>query len=438
MSGETEKLAEIISQLSLGSYLREDTKVHAEEKQEISEKIEVALRSMIDEPERTSQHTKHTLEFIEALWKKYDCKSIAELFRSFVTVEPALLSLGGARDHFVHTFHVFLFGLRIISQIITKMGSDSKHCLKIRDESAKTCVFSYPYNYKERIFYIWTLASTFHDIGFPLEHLPEIEQGLGKFAEYTKYRIAPLYFRLDYAEIIQLDSYLRLMSTLYGGKLVPKEVEEGIWVYRRSEYPHFYKVLISALRDRNHGILSSLILFRVIEDVFLVHSPSTKYRLSPEQFNEYVKYVYNEDISRAALAISLHHLKKETYPPVQKVKFSEYPLAFLLILADEFQQFLRKAVDLGQERVILKKIPSINVAVRGRMVVVKIRYEIDDKEASEIKTLMNEEDISIALRRFWTHSTKILERRLASEKRCKISLGVCKDGKTIFSWTLPR
>lgn len=438
MSRKTEKLAEIISQLALGSYLREDNEVHAKEKQEISKTIEVVLQSMINEPERTLQHTKYTLEFIEALWKKYDCKNVAEFFKSFAKVEPALLSLGGTRDHFVHTFHVFLFGLRIISQIITEMGADSKDCLKIRDESIKTCMFSYPYNYKERIFYIWILASTFHDIGFPLEHLPEIEQGLRNFAEYSRYRIAPLYFRLDYAEVIQLDSYLRLISTLYGGKLVLKKVEKDIWIYERSEHPHFHKVLISALRDRNHGILSSLILFKVIEDIFLVYSPDKKYRLDPDQFNTYVKYIYNEDISRAALAISLHHLKKETYPPVRKIKFSEYPLAFLLILADEFQEFLRKTVDLGQEKIILKKLPGINVKICDRTVAVTIQYELDDKEASEMKTLTNEKDISKALKRFWTDSTRILERRLLGEELCKITLRVCKDGKTIFNWTLPR
>lgn len=432
-----EKLAKIVSQLALDAYLREDTNEHKREKREISEKIELVLQSMMNEPQETSKHTTYTLKFIEELWKKYDCKEVADFFKDFARMEPALLSLGGARDHFLHIFHVFLFGLRIISQIISKMGEESKNALKIIDEDEKTCVFSYAYNFKERIFYTWTLASTFHDIGFPLEHLPQIERGIKDFADYCKYDIAPLYFKLDYSDISELDRYLRLMSTLYGGKLAFKKIEKDVWVYEKKEHPYFHKVLISALRERNHGIISSLILFRVIEDIFLFPSQETKYKLTPDSFNRYIEYFYNDDIARVGLIISMHHLKRETLPPMPKIKFSEYPLAFLLILADEFQQFLRKTTDLGQEKIMLKKIPDIDVEIRNNRVTIKIEYELDDSEALEIKKLMKIEDLDGSVKSFWSGSTKILERRLSSEDKYKVLLKIRKDGKLIYDWILP-
>lgn len=398
--------------------------------------IETVLTSLIHDPKNTMQHTRLTLAFLRILWKKYDCEKIAEFFERFAKIEPTLLSLGGTRDHFLHILHVFLFGLRIISKIISEAGDASKEILKIKDEDEEACVFSYPYNYKERIFYLWTLASTFHDVGYPLEYLPIIEKGLQDFADFCKYSITPLYFQLDYTDIIELDNFFKLISGLYGGKLEFETIDNDISVYKKIEHPYFYKVLISAFRERDHGVISSLILLRVIEDIFLFPSDDSKYPLNPTHFNKYVKYVYNNDIIRMALIISLHNLNKSKSPPIPKIKFSEFPLAFILILVDELQEFLRRKLNIREEKIILRKIPDIDINFEDNVLSIIIKYTLDDKEIIEIKNKTQIESLEEALNKFWHYSTKTLENRLKSESKFAFILEMWKDSKILYKWVL--
>ena len=437
MDKKEEFYDKIIRELNLDNFLGERSDTHKMEKRDIKNQIKLVLSSLIHHPEKTIQHTNLTLKFLRIVWKKYDCEKIANLFEQFAKIEPTLLSLGGTRDHFLHSFHVFLFGLRIISKIISEMKTESQNILKIRDESKKTCMFSYPYNYKERLFYIWTLASTFHDIGYPLEYLPKIEKGLQEFTDFCKYTITPLNFQLDYTDIIELDTNLRLISGLYGGKLAFKEIEPEVYAYEKIEHLYFYKVLISAFRERDHGVLSAIILLRVIEYIFLFPLEyQSKYPLEPLDFNNYIKYYYNNDIVRMALIISLHNLRGENIPRVPKIKFSEFPLGFILILADEFQEFLRKKTNLREERIILKKIPDIEVIKDENGLSIIIKCLLDEIEISEIKKITEIEDIDKALELFWKDSTKSLERRLLSESKYKVIFETWKDNEILYKWSL--
>jgi len=425
----------IIKELNLDNFLEDRSNKHKQEKQDIKDQIEKVLTSLMFEPKNTHQHTKETLIFLKILWKKYDCIKIANFFEHFARIEPTLLSLGGTREHFLHIFHVFLFGLRIISKIISIMDTDSQKILKIKDENEDTCVFPRHYNYKERIFYLWTLASTFHDIGYPLEYLPEIKEGFQKFTDIFNYKITPLNFQLDYSDIVELDPNFRLISRLYGGKLTFTEIEPD--VYEKIEHTHFHKVLISAFRKRNHGILSAIILLRLIERIFLFPKEfDSKYPLTPEEFNKYTKYFYNNDIARAALIISLHNLKGNNLPEISQIKFSEFPLAFILILTDEFQEFLRRKTDLGEEKIILKNIPNIDVIKEENELTIKIKYYLGDKEISEIKEDTKSEDLKEALDIFWQGSIESLEKRLSSETNYKVIFETWKDNKIVYEWIL--
>lgn len=435
METKEEFLRKIIKELNLDNFLEDISNEHKQEKQDLKNQIERLLTSLIFEPKKTLQHTEETLIFLKILWKKYDCIKITNFFEYFAKIEPTLLSLSGKRDHFLHIFHVFLFGLRIISKIISIMDTDSQKILKIKDENEDTCVFPRPYNYKERIFYLWTLASIFHDIGYPLQYLPEIKEGFQKFTDFCNYKITPLNFQLDYSDIIELDPNFRLISRLYGGKLTFTEIEPD--VYEKIKHTHFHKVLISAFRERNHGILSAVILLRLIEHIFLFPKEfDSKHPLTPEEFNKYTKYFYNNDIARAALIISLHNLKGKNLPEMSQIKFSEFPLAFILILADEFQEFLRKKTYLGEEKIILKRIPDIEVIKEENELSIIIKCLIDDEEISEITKITEREDLKEALVIFWRDSTGSLEKRLSSESKYKVIFETWKENKIVYRWIL--
>ena len=141
----------------------------------------------------------------------------------------------------------------------------------------------------------------------------------------------------------QLYQYFDSLSSLYGGNLEP--IDRGT-KYRRPGRPYHYlsKLLGREFDQRNHGVLSGFFMWKTIEEVFLVDR-SGKYKLGADEFNIYTEYVLEQDVARAALAISLHaidaHGDPPVYPKVFPLSFGKSPLAFLLILSDELQEYLR-------------------------------------------------------------------------------------------------
>lgn len=75
----------------------------------------------------------------------------------------------------------------------------------------------------------------------------------------------------------------------------------------------------------------------------------------------YKDYIFNQDINRAALSIALHNLSPYDYPKIFSIRFSIYPLTFLLIVIDEIQEYFRPHnIELAEiER--LKGFPNVTV-----------------------------------------------------------------------------
>ena len=426
----------IKEQIDLDLFLRDHTIKHKNEKKSISDKLQKVISNLIYEPEKIGKHIAFTIDFIKEIWKKYDREEIADFFIKFVRMEPTLLSIGRTRDHFLHIFHVYLFGLRIISQIIKLIPSNYKKILKVEDEHKDICVFPYQYNSTERIFYIWTLASTFHDIAYLFEYLPKIEDGMNDFADFCKFKISQLKFQLDYSDIIELNHYFKLISNLYGGKLEIIEFEKDKYTYKKQENPFLYKTLLYAFRERNHGVIGSIILFRLIEDMFLIPRRGAKYSLNAEQYNKYIKYYFKDDIVRMALIIALHHLKKGKIPSIPKIRFSEFPLIFVLIIADEFQEFIRRSIKLGEETILLKNLPKIKIQEKSGNLKLIITYILDSEEINKIKEKTTESDDKEALAKFWSNSTKTLEDRLFKEDEFQILLKIKHNSSILFKWAL--
>ena len=427
-------LEKIKSQINLNNFLMDHTEKHINEKKKIQQNFTNVLESMVLHPDNLSEHVINVNNLFKEIWKKYDCEQISGFFKEFLNIEPALLSIGGARDHYLHLIHVYIFGLRVISQIIRKVGNSSE-ILKVKDESEQYCVFKNAYSFKERIFYIWTLSSTFHDIAYPFEYLPKIEKGLNRYAEYINFSVSPLIFLLDYSDLIDLDYYFHLISDLCGGNLEFEEIDalNKLFMYKKKKNSYLHKVLLYAFRERNHGIIGSLILFRIIEQNFLL----SKNKLEGEEFNRYIDYYFKDDIARMALIIALHHLKSKNIPPTPKVKFSRFPLLFILILADELQEFIRKQVESGKEYIILKKIPDIKFK-NNKNFSIKIIYYLDEDEIKEITKLSKSSDPKKAIEDFWRIPTDTLKLRLDKESMLDVSLKIIreKDDSNLFKWEL--
>lgn len=314
------------------------------------------LKSMESYASDYRLHLDNVHDFMKALWNKYDCSDIVEVFRSLTSIEPALLDLerepkaaNRYRDHYVHLFHVFVFGLRILSAIIRVLGDEqASEILKVRKESLENrlrghnlagdeCEF-HDYHWKERLFYLWTLMATLHDIAIPITHLGGVRKALNSFSEKFHLEISgPLLTPILSPD---LNAYSELLSRIFEGVLGRGEES---WRYNKRNLNHYVKGYLEKMfRDEDHGVLGGFLMYKKIEEIFLLGK--SKCKLDMASFGHYRELVLEEDIARAALAISLHNVEykePDQRPHFLPLNFHDYPLTFILMLADGLQEYLR-------------------------------------------------------------------------------------------------
>lgn len=321
-----------------------------QELEDIKNSIHSALTKMIDEPTNYRDHIEKARQFLRVLWKKYDCENVIEVFEAFTKVEPILIDMEKDegigfryRDHSIHTLHVFTFGLRLIAKLIDKVGDEqAQKMLKIKPEKISKFIPSFrDYNYKERLHYLWSLMSTFHDIAIPLEHLDIIRNGLNKFSQQFDLNIVGPYLQQNIM-IADIDGYFAILSRIFQGEV--NLGNEGVCYKQDEENLYVKNILSREFMKSDHGVLGGFMMYKTIEKTFLLGMSAKHAFDCMNLFNSYAKYVLSQDIARAALAISLHNLKRISQNKEAlflPLRFDKYPLAFILILSDGIQEYLR-------------------------------------------------------------------------------------------------
>lgn len=339
LAGRSPSVDDILKEVRIEDFLP-----HSEERTTIQSALREAIEVMERTPSDYRAHVEKVQVFLAALWTKYDYKDVIDILDALTMVEPPLLDYGrsvskGYRDHYVHIFNVYILGLRILASIVEKLGDRARDLLKVRDEQVNSFIpeFERNYSWKERLFYLWTHIANFHDISIPITRLGGVRDGLKLFMEKFGVEFSgPTLLPFHPSD---LEDYFESLGCLFRGKL---EVDSE-WCYK-TEQGDFYVpgVLRREFIKQNHGVLSGFLMYQKFREIFL--EGRTKRPLSPNSFNAYIKLVLKQDLARAALAISLHDLKpdEETgYPKFLPLDFFEYPLAYLLILVDGLQEYLR-------------------------------------------------------------------------------------------------
>lgn len=417
----------LLKQLNTESYLPVGPETNS-----IIVAVRDALESMEARPEDYRVHVDMVHRFMRAVWKKYDCEDVYIIMDSLTRVEPALLDLerdpeAGKRyrDHYVHVFHVFVLGLRIISEIIGQLGDKaSGKILKVANEQldgrikgcdrSGTAVSFRDYPWKERLFFLWTLISTLHDIATPITHLENIRRALNAFSERFHLEITGPSIVPSYSA--DLDNYLWHLSRLFGGKLEPSP--DYPCMYRKANGQAYIKAHLERLMHKNHGVLGGFLAYKTIEGIFL-NGRSEKYRLDAGSFDAYRELVLQEDIARVALAISLHAIeydKESRSPGFLPLQFNEHPLSFMLILTDSLQEYLRWEGRTIRGDTKLTGFPSLSVKARPSRVEVDVGFSIAD-DPSEQKYFC-EEVVRMMGYRNWPSSGNTV--REASNDFCRM------------------
>ena len=250
---------------------------------------------------------------ITTLWE--EAAKNADFLEDFRKFEPLLKELG-LRDHFIHSFNVFLLGYFIINKFrIDRKSILGKHPLEGNDFTTNL---------------IWMLTATFHDAAYAVG---KTDEWLNDF--FTKFLGVNPHISLNISEVLTPvhADILRLLSQYHRSRRLNSPEDPFKFKFDLMDWP-FYNKLSEELSNKNHGVLSALMLCHrmAIKEGFLgkpIQTDNVPVSLPDRNQWDFVDHL------QASHAISLH-----TINSIQ-VKFREYPFAFVLILCDEIQDWGR-------------------------------------------------------------------------------------------------
>jgi len=287
--------------------------------------------------------------FSRAYWMIEDDDSIIKMINEMRRCEEtAGILTSRQRDHFMHSVFVFLLGLAIYSNsplLQTYFTESVQHKGQYKD---------FYKTRHEEFLYRWGIASLFHDIGYPIEIA---HSQLKSYLSFVSNNCGMVDCLLDVSLQIKNSDAFNLLPKLNPSN---KYVDEFI-----EKYPTFGNIATNALSlvaeqmgqsfniefdkldtelfsyvdhmsDQNfidHGYYSALIMLRWFHKL-----------INEKNWNPVYFYF---SIVNSASAIILHNyyskgLMKSPFN-LPTLDASQHPLAFLLILCDEMQDWARPA-----------------------------------------------------------------------------------------------
>ncbi|MBN1323160.1 MAG: GAF domain-containing protein [Methanotrichaceae archaeon] len=277
------------------------------------------IKNFLIYPNKDTTIENAIMETLSSIWnEKCDQLYSFRILEDFKEYEKMLFDLPRYRDHFIHQFQVFLLGSIIIDEVkkisrnIGIKNFAEYYCDSIKidyDENSSLADIS------------WFITSTFHDVAYPIQKSEELFNkffekfmgidekiveriGLEKIGFNSSYsnlidQLCDFYYNLDQGTVPWAFNATQVISTC-----INRDFRDAIYA--------------SLLKDRDHGILGSLIL--------LYQSDASQKGYSTMTFP-------------SALAIAMHaKLIKELNADII---FEKNPLSFLLIYCDLMQEWGR-------------------------------------------------------------------------------------------------
>ena len=265
------------------------------------------LDNIIDIDINNEKRIKSIIEALKNMWVKKHLKSTTFLiFEDFNDFENNLFKLPSYRGHFIHQFNVFLLGYFILNKLLH--NERVKNIFRINSTEMN---------------FTWMLASTFHDMGYPIEKIGELVR-----LYFDMFLKVETNYDINIENILTYNfyNYIQYLAEFH---YIIDRLQENRWNLYTSNKKLDFKFqdkLLNKLRKKDHGTISSILL---------LHSLLTKEKLV--NMENWINRDLPFWIMPACHAISLHTF---THKEIQ-IKFEKFPFAFLLSLCDELQDWGR-------------------------------------------------------------------------------------------------
>lgn len=262
--------------------------------------------------------------------------------------ENAAVLIDKQRDHYIHSVNVFVLGLSIYAQ---NGGYRAAFNKTVMDKSE----YRFSYDTKnEEFFYRWGLASLFHDVGYPVEIVGRQINKFADFATDVDGTSGKVNVQLSFADFDGLNSIREVIPKRAFTQCYFDRYEDCVYIDSlkpvdllahklHTSLGTDLKATKSALDDFvnvmarfgfiDHGYYSAIIVLKWYG--YLIQTAGYK----PEYFFW--------PVLDSASAILLHNcyrnmMQKKPFG-LGALKMETHPIAFLLILCDELQEWNREA-----------------------------------------------------------------------------------------------
>jgi hypothetical protein len=261
--------------------------------------------------------------------------------------ENAATLIDWQRDHYIHSVNVFILGLCIYIQ-----NANFRVSFTVANLDKSKYKNSYDTKHEE-FFYRWGIASLFHDVGYPIEI---IGKQLKKFMEFVSSvgGSETLKYRLEFenfeelnriAEVIPREKFTRVYREKYTSSL-NLDLLKPIDLLAHKLHISL-GVDLCAVKAALDGFVDTMSKFGFIDHGFYSAIIVLKWYGFLIQSCEYKPEYFFYPVLDSASAILLHNYYKNVImkSPFEKGYLSphEHPIAFLLMLCDELQEWDREA-----------------------------------------------------------------------------------------------
>lgn len=221
------------------------------------------------------------------------------------------------RDHVIHVFRTWLTGIHLLTR------NNGQYLEKIQIHDAQPVLLEAP----EKIS-IWTLIALTHDLGYPLQKAKSIIDQIKKMVStFVANPEVWVDFSFHGVQNNMNDFILRLMSS----KMVKKHLEDQ----EKTDYvvrlqPKYYFKFQKSLEKNDHGILSTLIIYKML----------TYFLESDYTINEDYKFVEEERRQFYIRREILRAIAAHTCNDIYQMYITSFSV--LLRICDDTQEWGRK------------------------------------------------------------------------------------------------
>lgn len=262
--------------------------------------------------------------------------------------ENAAVLIDKQRDHYIHSVNVFLLGLCIYAG---NAKFRSVFELTVMDKGKYT--FSYDTK-NEEFYYRWGLASLFHDVGYPVEIVGRQINKFIDFATDVGGKEKPVNVQLSFENFEELNRIPEIIPKRIFTKCYFDYYEDSIYIDMLKPVDLLAHKLHTSLgvhlKDIKFALddfVNVMARFGFIDHGYYSSIIVLKWYGYLIQLARYKPEYFFWPVLDSASAILLHNCYKNMMMKkpfnLGALALSTHPIAFLLILCDELQEWNRKA-----------------------------------------------------------------------------------------------